>query len=202
MDSFAREIATINVIGRGLESISCLEKSAFQQKFGRISQKTCAITWNDVQFSSFRYCSIRNETHAAVVMSFVSLLRTPCRSIGAMSCAAPFNYTGSKLGETVNLKEHTFASESGIHAHRVRRLMATVLSGQFCTGAQGIVRPVITPSPLRSLLSGCYRKKSERGETDEEKGKGNVKVKKKQSNETKRNKTRRNEKKRKEKKRK
>ena len=44
-----------------------------------------------------------------------------CSSVGATTCtgsgdppsAAPFCYTGSKLGETVNLKVNTFASEAG-----------------------------------------------------------------------------------------
>ena len=80
---------------------------------------------NDVQISSLQCCSDQDEIHATVVKSFVRvevpLVRSSCSSVGATTCtgsgdppsATPFCYTGSKLGETVNLKVNTFASEAG-----------------------------------------------------------------------------------------
>merc|ERR1712209_108032 len=77
------EAGTIDVTGSGLESISCLGKS-----FVRVE---------------------------------VPLVRSSCSSVGATTCtgsgdppsAVPFCYTGSKLGETVNLKVNSFDSEAG-----------------------------------------------------------------------------------------
>ena len=80
---------------------------------------------NDVQISSLQCCSDQDEIHATVVKSFVRvevpLVRSSCSSVGATTCtgsgdppsAAPFCFTGSKLGETLNLKVGTFASEAG-----------------------------------------------------------------------------------------
>ena len=80
---------------------------------------------NDVQISSLQFCSDQDEIHATVVKSFVRvevpLVRSSCSSVGATTCtgsgdppsAAPFCFTGSKLGETENLKVNTFASEAG-----------------------------------------------------------------------------------------
>ena len=80
---------------------------------------------NDVQISSLQYCSDQDEIHATVVKSFVRvevpLVRSSCSSVGATTftgsgdppSAAPFCYTGSKLGETVKLKVNTCASEAG-----------------------------------------------------------------------------------------
>jgi len=123
VDSFASEAGTIDVTGSGLESISCLGKSF--TKSGQDLTVDLSDCVNDVQISSLQYCSDQDEIHATVVKSFVRvevpLVRSSCSSVGATTCtgsgdppsAAPFCYTGSKLGETVNLKVNTFASEAG-----------------------------------------------------------------------------------------
>ena len=80
---------------------------------------------NDVQISSLQCCSDQDEMHATVVKSFVrvevTLVRSSCSSVGATTCtgsgdlpsAAPFCETGSKLGEIVNVKVNSLASEAG-----------------------------------------------------------------------------------------
>ena len=71
---------------------------------------------NDVQVNSLQYCSDQDEIHATISKSFirvdVPLVRSSCSSIGATTCtgsgdppsAVPFCYTGSTLGERVNLE--------------------------------------------------------------------------------------------------
>ena len=77
---------------------------------------------NDVQISSLQY-SVRtqDEIHATVVKYFVRvevpLVRSSCSSVGATTCTGsgdpPFCFTGSKFGETVNLKVNTFDNKAG-----------------------------------------------------------------------------------------
>ena len=80
---------------------------------------------NDVQINFLQYCSDQDEIHATVSKSFIRvdmpLVRSSCNSVGATTCtgkenppsAIPFCYTGSKLGERVNLKVNSFDSEAG-----------------------------------------------------------------------------------------
>ena len=79
---------------------------------------------NDVQVNSLQYCSDQDEIHATVSKSFIRvdipLVRSSCNSVDARTCtgsgdppsAIPFCYTGSKLGERVNLKVNSFDSEA------------------------------------------------------------------------------------------
>ena len=79
---------------------------------------------NDVQINSLQYCSDQNEIHATASKSFicvdVPLVRSSCSSVGATTytgsgdhpSAVPFCYTGSKLGERVNLKVNSSSEVS------------------------------------------------------------------------------------------
>jgi prophage tail gpP-like protein len=123
VDSFTNEAGTIDITGSGLESISCLGKSF--SKSGQDLAVDLSDCVNDVQINSLQYCSDQDEIHATVSKSFirvdVPLVRSSCSSVGATTCtgsedppsAVPFCYTGSKLGETVNLKVNSFDSEAG-----------------------------------------------------------------------------------------
>ena len=74
---------------------------------------------------SLQYCLDQDEIHATVSKSFICVdmppVRLSCSSVGATTCtgsedhpsAIPFCYTGSKLGERVNLKVNSFNSEAG-----------------------------------------------------------------------------------------
>ena len=79
---------------------------------------------NDVQVNSLQYCLDLDEIHATVSKSFIRvdmpLVTSSCSLVGAMTCtgsgdtpsAGPFCYTGSKLGERVNLKVNSSDSEA------------------------------------------------------------------------------------------
>merc|ERR1712012_1014524 len=109
VDSFTNEAGTIDITGSGLESISCLGKS-----FSKSGQDL-SVDLSDCV----------DDIHATVSKSFirvdVPLVRSSCSSVGSTTCtgsgdppsAVPFCYTGSKLGETVNLKVNSFDSEAG-----------------------------------------------------------------------------------------
>ena len=80
---------------------------------------------NDVQINFLQHCSDQDKIHATVSKSFIRvdmpLVRSSCNSVGATTCtgsgdspsAIPFCYTGSKLGERMNLKVNSFDSEAG-----------------------------------------------------------------------------------------
>ena len=79
---------------------------------------------NDVQINSLQYCSDQNELHATASKSFicvdVPLVRSSCSSVGVTTytgsgdhpSAVLFCYTGSKLGERVNLKVNSSSEVS------------------------------------------------------------------------------------------
>ena len=150
VDSFASEAGTIDVTGSGLESISGLGK--LFTKSGQDLTLDLSDCVNDVQISSFQYCSNQDEIHASVVKSFVCvevpLVRSSCSSVCATTCTgsgdppspAPFGYTGSKLGEIVNLKVNTFASEVGSFDLRGRGLESiSCLGKSFTKSGQSLV---------------------------------------------------------------
>ena len=80
---------------------------------------------NDVQTGSLEYCLGQDVIHATVIKHFVrvddQLVRSSCSCNGVTTCiesgdppsAAPSCCTDSKLGETVDLKVSTSASEAG-----------------------------------------------------------------------------------------
>ena len=80
---------------------------------------------DDVQVSSFQYCSDQDEVHVTVVKPFVRvdvpLVRSSYSSVGVVTrtgsgesfSATPFCNTGSKLGEIANLKLNTPSSQAG-----------------------------------------------------------------------------------------
>ena len=93
------------------------------------NEQDLRVDWSgcvhEVQINSLRYYSNRDEIHTTVIIAFVhddvQLACSSCSSVGVTTYAGSGDlcnaalvwYTGSKLGEAVDLKVNTSVSEAG-----------------------------------------------------------------------------------------